>query len=184
MEDKKTSKIAQASLIFGLMPFLGLLSILPAIILGIIALVKISKNRETLKGKGRAIAGIALGVIWLVILPMLAIPGLLRARIKANETATKETVKIISSALENYKVAHNGVYPLSEEDLLSSTPPYLAKSYDKKTIYGYKYSLDLSPDGYEIVATPKNCEREGEKVFIVRTGKELTERDCKQKEGE
>lgn len=179
MEDKKTCKIAQASLIFGLLPFLGLLSILPAIILGIVALVKISKHRETLKGKGRAIAGIVLGVIWLVILPMLAIPGLLRARIKANETATKETVKIISSAIENYKAAHNGMYPLYESDLISATPPYLTRSYDKEKIYGYIYSLDLSPSGYEIAAEPENCHMQGEKIFIMKTQGELTETDCK-----
>ncbi len=177
MENKKTPGIAIWSLIFGCIPVL--VTPLLAIILGIIALVKISKNSDTLKGKGFAIAGIALGVMCLTILPLIAIPGLLRARIHANETATKETVKIISSAIENYKAAHNGLYPLSEEDLLSSTPPYLAKSYDKKTIYGYKYSLDLSPDGYEIVASPKNCEREGEKIFIVKTGQNLTEMNCK-----
>ncbi len=176
MENKKTPGIAIWSLIFGCIPVL--VTPLLAIILGIIALVKISKNSDTLKGKGFAIAGIALGVMCLTILPMMAIPGLLRARIKANETATKETVKIISSAIENYKAAHNGLYPLSEEDLLSSTPPYLAKSYDKKTIYGYKYSLDLSPTEYEVVATPKNCHMEGEKIFIVRTGQELTEMNC------
>ena len=182
MENKKTPSIAIWSLIFGCIPVL--VTPLLAIILGIIALVKISKNSDTLKGKGFAIAGIVLGVMCLTILPMMAIPGLLRARIKANETATKETVKIISSAIENYKAAHNGIYPLSEEDLLFSTPPYLAKSYDKKTIYGYKYSLDLSPDGYEVVAAPKNCGIEGDKIFMVRTGQELTEIDCKIKEGE
>ena len=179
MENKKTLRIASVSLVFGLMPFLGLLSILPAIILGVIALVKISKNSDTLKGKGLAIWGIVLGTTWLIILPLLAIPGLLPARIKANQTATKETVKIISAALENYKAAHNGVYPLSEEDLISSKPPYLGKSYDKKTIYGYNYSLDLSSDGYEIVAKPKNCHMQGEKIFIMKAGEGLTEVNCK-----
>lgn len=178
MENKKTCKIAQASLIFGLIPFLGLLSIFPAIILGIIALVQISKHRETLKGKGRAIAGIVLGVIWLVILPLIAMPGLLRARINANEIKTRETVRIISNAIENYKAAHNGVYPLHESGLISATPPYLTRSYDEETIYGYIYSLDLSPSGYEITAKPENCHMQGEKIFIMKTQGELTETEC------
>lgn len=178
MENKKTPGIAIWSLILGCIP-LGIIGILLAIILGIIALVKISKNRDTLKGKGFAIAGIVLGVMWLTILPLIAIPGLLRARIHANETLTRETVKIISTALENYRVAHNGDYPLSEQDLISSTPPYLTKSYNKKTIYGYNYTLNLSPTEYEVVAAPKNCGMEGENIFIVRTGEELTEMSCK-----
>lgn len=178
MEKKKTPSMAIWSLIFGCIPVL--VTPLLAIILGIIALVKISKNSDTLKGKGFAIAGIVLGAMCLTILPMMAIPGLLRARIKANETATKETVKIISTALENYKARNNGNYPSDESDLTYSTPPYLTKSYDKKIVYGYKYTLDLSPTGYEVVAAPRNCEREGEKIFIIRTGQQLTEVNCKQ----
>ncbi len=178
-ENKKTSKTAQASLIFGLVPFLGLLSIFPAIILGIIALVQISRHRETLKGRGKAIAGILLGVAWLVILPLLAMPRMLRARINANEIRTRETVRIISTALENYKAANNGNYPLYESDLMSSTPPYLTRSYDREIIQGYKYALDLSSSGYEITAAPKNCHAQGDKIFIARAGQELTETDCK-----
>lgn len=177
MENKKTPGIAILSFIFGCLPIL----ILPllAIILGIIAWVKISKNSDTLKGKGFAIAGTVLGAICLFILPLIAIPGLLPARIKANETATKETVKIISTALENYKDAHNGIYPSSEEDLISLTPPYLAKPYDKKTIYGYNYTLDLNPTGYEVRAAPRNCHIEGDTIFIARSGEQLTEMNCK-----
>jgi len=177
MENKKTPSIAIWSLIFGCIPVL--ITPLLAIILGIIALVKISKNSDTLKGKGFAIAGIALGVMCLTILPLIATPGLLRARIHANETVARETVKIISTALENYKAANNGNYPLNESDLTSSTPPYLTKSYNKETVHGYSYTLDLSLTGYGVMAAPKNCGREGEKIFIVKTGQNLTEMNCK-----
>jgi len=183
MENKKTPSIAIWSLICGCIPLLGIITILLAIILGIIALMKISKNSDTLKGKGLAIAGIALGAMWLVFLPIIAIPGLLRTRIHANENVARKTVKAISAAIENYKAA-NSSYPLSEGELISSTPPYLIKPYNKKTIQGYNYRLDLSPAEYEVMAAPKNCGVEGERIFIGRTGKELTEMECKAKGGE
>lgn len=178
MVDKKTSRIARASFIFGLIPILGLFSIFPAIILGIIALVQISRNSATLKGRGLAAGGIALAVMWLVVLPLLAMPRLLMARINANEIKTRETVKAISAALENYKSANNGNYPSYESELTSSAPPYLTRPYNKETIYGYVYYLDLNPSGYEIAAKPRNCHTQGDKIFVMKTGSELTETEC------
>lgn len=72
-QQKKTLGMAIASLVFGcflLIPLLGLVFSIPAIILGIIALVKIGHNKETLKGSGLAIAGIILGAIGIIIIPI------------------------------------------------------------------------------------------------------------------
>jgi len=52
---KKTSVLAKLSLVFGflsIIPFYGSLFSIPALILGIIALVKISKEGNNLKGRG------------------------------------------------------------------------------------------------------------------------------------
>ncbi|MFO8015629.1 MAG: DUF4190 domain-containing protein [Candidatus Woesearchaeota archaeon] len=69
----KTSGLAIASLVFGILsfilgwvPILGWLIVILAIVFGIIALVKISKD-PTIGGKGMAIAGIVLGGILLAI---------------------------------------------------------------------------------------------------------------------
>ena len=67
---KKTSGIAVASLVCGclfLVPVLGVVCSLAALILGIIALVKLSKAKDEMKGKGLAIAGTVLGSIGLIV---------------------------------------------------------------------------------------------------------------------
>ncbi|MEW6025738.1 MAG: DUF2950 family protein [Planctomycetota bacterium] len=69
----RTSKAAIWSLICGILSFLCLPA-LPAIILGIVALVAISNSNGKLKGTGLAIAGmIAAVVIPVVMIPVLAI---------------------------------------------------------------------------------------------------------------
>jgi hypothetical protein len=66
---KTTSGLAIASLILGIISFIPLLGVLPAlvaIILGTIGLVKI-KNNHNLQGKGMAIAGIVLGSLGILL---------------------------------------------------------------------------------------------------------------------
>jgi len=58
----KTSRLAIASLA------LRILAGIPAIILGIIAVVKIRRNGAILKGKGLAIAGIAIATSFILLL--------------------------------------------------------------------------------------------------------------------
>lgn len=187
MQQKRTLGLAVASLIFGclfLFPFLGIIFSLIAIILGIIALVKISNNKETLKGGGLAIAGIVLGGVGVILIPIIAllaaiaIPNLLRARLNANETSAVATVKTISTAVESYKVANDGRYPSDEYDLRYAQPPYLKDSYNNKTHLGYKYSLNFNPNGYEIIAMPETCGVSGIKILMVTNG-EISEKPCK-----
>jgi len=66
---KKTSGIAITSLIFGCcywIPFLGMFCSLVALILGTIALSKISNNKNILKGRSLAILGMALSIVGLL----------------------------------------------------------------------------------------------------------------------
>jgi len=83
-QDAKTSGLAIASLVLAILsPFTCLLTGLPAIILGIVALVKIEKSAGRLKGKGLAISGIVVpGVAFPVIALLMGIlmPALARVR--------------------------------------------------------------------------------------------------------
>lgn len=112
----------------------------------------------------------------LALLAAIAIPNLLRARLVANESATEMRIRNISTAIENYVAANNGKYPLSEYEL---QPSYLTDSYDNKTLQGYKYALNLNPNGYEIYATPTQCYSTGSKNFKVTTGGIISKKDCK-----
>lgn len=184
MQQKKTLGIAIASLVFGclfLIPLLGVIFSLAAIILGIVALVKISQNKDTLKGSGLAISGITLGAVGILIIPIvamlaaIAIPNLLRARVQANQAAARASVMTIATALETYAAANNGKYPSSEYELVQAQPPYLNGSYDKKIINGYVYSLNLRPEGYEVKAEPEQCMTTGMKIFTKKGSAEITE---------
>jgi Flp pilus assembly pilin Flp len=71
--------IALAPIIIIFIPYLNCLAFLcplAAIILGIIALTQINKSGIVQGGKGLAIAAIAVGGLWLVLIPVILIAGL------------------------------------------------------------------------------------------------------------
>ena len=70
--DAKTSALAVASLVLGILSFCTFFLTAPlAIILGIVGLFKIEKSQGKLKGRGIAIAGITLPGIALPVIAML-----------------------------------------------------------------------------------------------------------------
>ena len=183
---KKTLGMAVASLILGclfIIPFLNLLTGLVAITLGVIALIKISNNQDTLKGKGLAITGISLGALGVLMIPFLgmlaaiAIPNLLRARINAYDAAAKSNVQILSSAIETYRV-DTGNLPLDQDELMAAEPAYLPESFRDKVESGYVFTVELDSDSYRISAVPENCGTTGTKNLIFQNG-ELIERECR-----
>lgn len=176
---QKTSGLAVASLVLGcllLIPFIGIIFSLLAVIFGIIALVTISNNKQAYKGSGLAIGGLVMGVVGIIIIPMIAllaaiaIPNLLRARLYANEAQAEATIHTIAAAAMSYSAA-NGRYPQGDSDLAYANPPYLSQSYDNKTISGYTYSVRFAPDSYTITAAPETCYTTGIKIFTMRNGK-------------
>ena len=183
---KKTSGFAISSLVLGclfLIPFLGLLFSLLAIVFGIVALVKISNNKQVCKGTGLAVSGLVLGVIGIIIIPIIAmlaaiaIPSFLRARVSANEASAQVTIHTIATAAMSYSI-ENGQYPKKDSDLAYANPPYLSQSYDNKTVNGYTYSVKFAPNSYTIIAAPETCYATGTKIFTMKDG-EISENKCK-----
>jgi hypothetical protein len=83
----KTSGLAIASVLFGVFGFLCLPA-LAGLVLGIIALIKISQSKGQLRGQGLAIAGICLSGIMLILVPVgagLLLPALARAKAKSQQ---------------------------------------------------------------------------------------------------
>jgi serine/threonine-protein kinase len=73
----KTSRLAIASLVLAILsPFTFYITAIPAIIMGIVVLVKIPQSRGQLKGTGLAISAIALPVVLVVLVPVVASSGL------------------------------------------------------------------------------------------------------------
>jgi TM2 domain-containing membrane protein YozV/type II secretory pathway pseudopilin PulG len=136
------------------------------------------------KRTGCLIAVIASVVIfWITIafvalIAAIAIPNLLRVRVTANEARAKENIKIVATAIEAYRTANNGAYPLDEAVLVNAEPPYLWQTYNNKTVVGYTFSVPLARDGYTVVATPKACGVTGDTIFTIANDADLSEEEC------
>jgi type II secretory pathway pseudopilin PulG len=182
---KKTCVLAIVSLVLGcsfFVPFLGLFFSLAGIILGIIALVTISKDEATLKGKGLAIGGIVAGAVGILVsiavLIAIALPSFSKGKKYAYEAAARSNMEAMSTAMKVYELDH-GKYPASEHDLVDATPPYYSEAHNNKEISGYKYSLEFAANAYKIIATPASCGSTGTKVFVLEQDGGIQEEECK-----
>jgi prepilin-type processing-associated H-X9-DG protein len=123
----KNSTLAIVSFIMGLLCLTCLfwpLLALPAIICGIIALVKISGSNGMLKGKGYAITGIVISAVMTVFVPVLGIliaimfPAISTARDMALRTVCLNNERQLVLALINYAEDSSGKLP--EEDWMKA----------------------------------------------------------------
>ncbi len=129
--------------------------------------------------RGFTLVEIMIVVAIIALLAAIAIPNLLRSRITANESAAQATLRTLSTALETYAAANNGVYTADEADLTGATPPYLNKAYCDVTESGYTYGCTLATDSYSITSRPQNCTTSGTKSFTMSTGGVLaTDAEC------
>jgi general secretion pathway protein G len=163
----KTSKSAFWSLICGIAGIFTCLPAVPAIILGIIGLVNIKKGTGTLKGSGKAITGIILGGLAILVWPFLlivaiAIPNLVGTRDIAMESMAKAEISNISRSVEMYN-ADNGSYPTSEQGLQVLIKTEHGNSYLEKIPkdpwcrpYHYRYPGVNNPGSYDLWSDGKD----------------------------
>jgi len=115
--DAKTSGLAITSLVLGILSFCTFfLTMIPAIIFGIISLVKIEKSGGQLKGKGLAIAGIAVpsaSLFFMVPIMMLAIlmPALARVRMISYRMVCGTNLLGLGKAMLIYACDNDEMYP-------------------------------------------------------------------------
>jgi len=115
---------AIASLILGILslPTAGLLLVgaMVSVVLGVVALVKASREPGQYAGKGMAVAGIVLSGLSILVIPVIgvvaaiAIPSLLRARVSANEAAAIGDVRTVISAETACQSANAGYFDTIE----------------------------------------------------------------------
>ncbi|HTV57813.1 MAG TPA: DUF4190 domain-containing protein [Verrucomicrobiae bacterium] len=112
-----TSGKAVASLICGILFFI-FPSAVAAVILGHISHSEIRKSAGRLKGEGLAVAGLVLGYMGILIIPLtlivaaIAIPNLLRSRLAANEARAVGALRTIETAEMTYSNQYkNGFSP-------------------------------------------------------------------------
>lgn len=103
---------ATASLVCGILSILcfGILTGIPAIILGHISRGSIQRSGGRLQGGGMALAGLIMGYASLVIsalfIAAIMIPNFMRARISANESAAKSTIRTVNVAQVTYSTTY------------------------------------------------------------------------------
>ncbi|MHC4396656.1 MAG: DUF4190 domain-containing protein [Planctomycetota bacterium] len=128
-DDAKTSGLAITSLVLGILSiFTCFVTVIPAIIFGIIGLVKIEKSAGRLKGKGLAIAGIAVPAATLPVFFLLLgilMPALARVRAQARQIACMSNLKQLGAILAMYADDNDEKYPTADKwcDLLEPYYP-------------------------------------------------------------
>jgi hypothetical protein len=111
----RTSALAVTSLVLGVLgAFTCGITALFGLVLGIIALVKISNSRGALRGGGIALAGVIVSGIFMILIPFFAammLPALAAAKQKAQAINCVNNEKQLALAVRIYAGDHDGQFP-------------------------------------------------------------------------
>ncbi|MFH0794382.1 MAG: DUF4190 domain-containing protein [bacterium] len=112
----RTSPKAIWSLVLGILGLVcfSILTGIPAIVLGILALKDIRRDPARLAGSGLAIAGIVVGALSTVtvfLLAAIAVPNFLEAQVRSKVSRVKADLRMLATGLESYRVDNNS-YPV------------------------------------------------------------------------
>jgi prepilin-type processing-associated H-X9-DG protein len=159
---RKTHILKDFSAKIGLFTFM--LTALPALICGIVSLVKISKSNGRLKGTGFAVTGIVLPSVSLVfILPMMLailMPALGKTRQLSQRIICGTNLSIISKAVMDYTANHNDTYLPADKwcDVLirdcNVNPKQFRCPADGKIEGKSNYALNINVAGKKIPEVP------------------------------
>ncbi|HTW57644.1 MAG TPA: DUF4190 domain-containing protein [Terriglobales bacterium] len=173
----QTSGKAIASLVCGLLFFIPF-AFVAAVVFGHLALSEIKKSTGRLKGEGLAIAGLVLGYVWIVFIPVIlivaaiAIPNLLRARIAANEASAVAGVRTLVTAEITYAAGHpEAGFTCSLSDL--SAGQVISGSLASGERSGYAFELQNCSAGeasganqkFQVLAYPVVRNQSGVRTF-------------------
>ena len=195
--DAKTSGLAVASLILGIL-FLIFPAAILAIILGHISRSQIRDSAGRIKGAGMALAGLILGYAGVAVIPILiiaaiAIPNLLRSKMAANEASAVGSLRTLYVAATTYYSAYDHGYPPALENLgppaagkeneerANLIDPVLASGRKSGYLFFYRAIRQQGstvPVGYTINADPAVAGSTGMRHFFLdQTGVIRSERD-------
>ncbi|MEN6385386.1 MAG: DUF4190 domain-containing protein [Phycisphaerales bacterium] len=152
----KTSNLAIWSFVLSLMGLFTLMVTgLPAIICGIIGLVKISGSKGRLKGIGFSITGIVLPILYFcLILPILMailMPALGKVRILAQKQMCATNIESLGTAISYYVNDYNAYPPadrwcdeLIEKEDVTAEQFICAEDENSQGLSSYAFNINLA----------------------------------------
>ena len=134
--------------------------------------------------RARSFVVIMIVVSLAALILRIAIVQFVNFNIIQNEASAQGTLKLITTAVENYAKDHLGVFPISLEALTQSSPAYIEKEYISLSYEkGYNFNcLRLEASGYTCSASPSRCNLSGKKIYTITTGQVMTSEECGKKE--
>jgi type II secretory pathway pseudopilin PulG len=110
----------------------------------------------------------------IALLAAIAIPNLLRARISANDSLAKSTLRAMSTASETYGTTNSGNYPEDMSSLVSASPAYINTRYCDSTVSGFYFKCINTTSRYSYDAFPVTVGTSGSTTYTMVTGGILT----------
>jgi len=149
---RKTSALAIWSLVLGVLSFCLWIPALPALVLGIFALVKIGGSEGKLTGRGLAIGGLVTSGLALLATPVVLsmfLPSVVELKERAHEALARRQAGELRSALVGYVEEYGRVPILGEPvgDLQTSSNREVIDVLQGR-------SKELNPRGIVFLASP------------------------------
>lgn len=130
------------------------------------------------KGKSFIVIMIVIAISALFL--RIAIEQIVKINIEQNQSNAQTTLKLISTALENYSKDNHGSFPAGFSVLTQKPFRYLDKDYiSASPVKGYNYTCSkINPSGYNCTALPVICNLTGKLSYVVSTGGLFISEEC------
>jgi type IV pilus assembly protein PilA len=123
---------------------------------------------KSMRNKGFTLVEIMIVVSIILMISAVSIPGLLRARLSANEASAIASLKTICWAATTYR-GTNPAYPANLLDLSTAAPAYVDTVLGTGLKQGYQFNLTGAANSYNVTATPITPNITGVRTFFVDT---------------